>query len=71
MNANGGGNMLDNLAMISSVLITLIVVAGFVAVGLVLVFEIGSMLYLWLKHAFRGESTPLPASSNPNRRLNP
>lgn len=43
--------MLDFLAMLAGVVITLLTVAGFVALGVVLFFEFAAMITLWLKHA--------------------
>lgn len=43
--------MLDFLGNFSSVLITFIVVVGFVAIAGVVVFEFGTLLYFWIKHS--------------------
>lgn len=60
--------MLDTLAMIASVLISLVILAGFVAVAVILLFELGTMLLFWMKHAFMGSSSR-PAMDNPRRKL--
>jgi hypothetical protein len=43
--------MLDFLGNASSVLITVVIVAGFLALGAVFVFEISTMFYFWIKHS--------------------
>lgn len=48
--------MLDILGNTASVLITFIIVAGFVACGAVVLFELGTMLWFTVKHAFQGPS---------------
>lgn len=46
--------MLDLLGNISSVVITVVIVAGFLAFGALFVFEIGTMAIFWIKHSFQG-----------------
>lgn len=43
--------MLDFLGNFSAVAITVITVAGFLAIAAFVVFEIGTMLYFWIKHS--------------------
>lgn len=53
--------MLDFLGNASSVLITVVVVAGFLALGALFVFELGTMLWFWTKHSLSdssGDKTP-------------
>jgi hypothetical protein len=57
--------MLDFMGNLSAVLISLIIVAGFLAVAGVVVFEIGTMLVFWLRHSF--DSTKNQALFTPAR----
>lgn len=50
--------MLDIVGNLASVIITLIIVAGFVACGAVFLFELGTLGLFMFKHSFRG---PRPA----------
>ena len=59
--------MVDILGNAASVLITFLIVAGFVACGAVVLFEIGAMLWFTVKHAFQGPSGRA-APVVPNRR---
>jgi len=59
--------MLDFLGNASSVLITIIVVAGFLAIAAFLVFEIGAMFVMWRKHAL-SDSTGERTTTIPTRR---
>jgi len=48
--------MLDFLGNLSSVLISVVIVGGFLALGAVLVFQIGAMLVFWIKGSLRGSA---------------
>jgi hypothetical protein len=52
--------MLDFLGNAASVVITLITLAGFLAIAGVALFEVGAFIYFWVKHALsdsKGERT--------------
>lgn len=48
--------MLDFLGNSTSVLISIAVIFGFIALGILFALEIGMMATLWMKHAFRSGS---------------
>lgn len=55
--------MLTFLAMLAAVLISLVTIAGFLALGAVVLFELGTMLMFWVRHALKepGSGSPTPA----------
>jgi hypothetical protein len=48
--------MLDFLGNLSSVLISVVIVGGFLAIAAVVVFEIGAMFVFWIKGSLRGSA---------------
>jgi len=57
--------MLSFLAMLATVLITLVVLAGFLAIAAVLIFEYAALLTFWIKHSLKDSSGPqMPADLN-------
>lgn len=67
--------MLDFLGNLSSVLISIVIVGGFVAIAALVVFEIGAMLVFWIRGSLRGSAgsegaiaaRPPPARRFPQR----
>ena len=48
--------MLDFLGNTAATVIVLITVAGFLAIAGVFLFEVGTMLYFWIKHSLSDSS---------------
>ncbi len=60
--------MLDFLGNASSVIITAIIVAGFLAIAALVLFEVGAMILFWIRHSLSDSTGErFPGAPRPHR----